>query len=73
MSIRSMWGGLPFVRGRRARRGIRERLDALQELRSLGLPPFSDSVLSPPRELLDGEPRRGAGPARLTPAADEDK
>ncbi len=72
MSIRSMWGGLPFVRDRRARRGIRERLDALQELRRLGLPPFSDSVLSPPRELLEGETRRAAGRGRLSPATERD-
>lgn len=70
MGIRRMWSALPVVRGKRQMRGIRERLDALQELRSLGLPPFSDSVLSPPQEMLEEELPHGHARGRLSPAED---
>lgn len=70
MGVRRMWWSLPVLQGKRRQQGIRDRLDALQELRSLGLPPFSESVLSPPPELLDEDLKRGLQRGRLSAAED---
>lgn len=71
MRLGRMWSALPVVRGKRRQRGIRDRLDALQELRSLGLPPFSESVLSPPLEMLTDELPHAPAGGRLSAAEDQ--
>ncbi len=64
---------LPGVRGHFHRRGIRRRLDAVQDLRSMGLTLFPTEHATPPPELLAAADRKthGAGSA-ASPARDSD-